>query len=162
MDNQRIIISGIVGGLIAAILNSVPFLNLINCFCCIGIMFGGAVALYYYDRTFEFPEYINLPNSVTVGIAAGILGAFISLIIEWIIYINFGHWELEFLKELTYKMDEVPPIIDEVINELENESHRGFLFGQIMLRNLIVMPIFCLSGSLITRVFLNKNRVEEI
>ena len=51
MDNQRIMAAGFVGGLVAAVLNSIPILNFINCFCCAGIMLGGAVALVYYDRS---------------------------------------------------------------------------------------------------------------
>ena len=81
MENQRIIISGLAGGTVAAILNAVPFLNFINCFCCIGIMLGGAVALAYYDYTIQIKEYLSPAIAVTLGITSGIIGAFISLII---------------------------------------------------------------------------------
>ena len=162
MDNQRILSAGFVGGLVAAALNSIPVLNFINCFCCAGIMLGGAVALIYFDRSYTIREYISPATAVTLGITAGLFGAFISLGIDYIIYINFGHWEIEFLYGLLDGMEEVPPALEEMLYELEQELQAGFIWGSILLRNLILMPIFCLIGSVITRVYINKNREESI
>ncbi len=159
MDNQRLLTAGFIGGFVAAILNSIPFLNFINCFCCLGIMLGGAIALIYHDRSFQTKEYINPAMAVTLGITSGLFGAFISLFIDWFIYINYGHWEIEFMQQLIDNMDEVPPVLDEIFYELEEQLKSGFLWGSILLRNLLLMPVFCLVGSLITRVILNKNRI---
>jgi hypothetical protein len=158
MDNQKIIVAGLIGGFAAGALNSIPVLNFINCFCCLGIMLGGAIALIYYDRSFLMNDYISPALAVTLGITSGLFGAFISLFFDWLIYLNFGHWELEFMQSVFDNMDEVPPILDELFNEMEAELKYGFIWGSIMLRNLLIMPVFCLFGSLITRVLLNKNR----
>ncbi len=161
MDNQRIMAAGFVGGLVAAALNSIPILNFINCFCCAGIMLGGAVALIYYDRSFTVREYINPATAVTVGITAGLFGAFISLGIDYVIYINFGHWELDFMYNILDAIEEVPPAIEEMLYELEQDLQAGFIWGSLLFRNLILMPIFCLIGAVIIRVFINKNRKES-
>ena len=161
MDNQNIIISGIVGGAVAAILNSVPFLNFINCFCCLGIMLGGAISILYYDRNFGEGQHLNLAVAITLGIASGIIGAFFSLLIEWMIYANFGRWDLELLQKFVENIEELPEYLDELIVELEQEWNSGFLWGAILLQNLILMPIFCLVGALISRVILNKNRIDS-
>ena len=158
MDNQKIIMAAIIGGVVTAALNSIPVLNFINCFCCMGIMLGGAVALYYYDRSFLMNEYISPALAVTLGIASGLAGAFISLFIDWLIYLNFGHWELAFMQNLMDNMDEVPAVIDDIFSDLKDELRFGFLWGSILLRNLLLMPVFCLIGSLLTRMLLNKNR----
>jgi hypothetical protein len=162
MDNQRIMAAGFVGGLVAGALNSIPILNFINCFCCAGIMLGGAVALIYYDRSFTVREYINPATAVTVGITAGLFGAFISLGIDYVIYINFGHWELDFMYDVLEAIEEVPPVIEEMLYELEQDLQAGFIWGSLLFRNLILMPIFCLIGAVITRVYINKNREENI
>ena len=162
MDNQRIMAAGFVGGLVAGALNSIPILNFINCFCCAGIMLGGAVALIYYDRSFTVREYINPATAVTVGITAGLFGAFISLGIDYLIYINFGHWELDFMYDVLEAIEEVPPVIEEMLYELEQDLQAGFIWGSLLFRNLILMPIFCLIGAVITRVYINKNREESI
>lgn len=161
LDNQNIIISGIVGGAVAAILNSVPVLNFINCFCCIGIILGGAISVFYYDRNFGDGQFLNPAVAITLGIASGIIGAFFSLLIEWMIYANFGRWELEFLQKFIENIDEIPEYLEELIFELEQDWNYGFLWGAVLLQNLILMPIFCLVGALISRVILNKNRIES-
>ena len=160
MDNQRIISAGFVGGLVAGALNSIPILNFINCFCCAGIMLGGAVALIYYDRSFAIREYLPPATAVTIGITAGLFGAFISLGIDYIIYINFGHWEIEFLYDLLDEMDEVPSALGEMLGELEQELQAGFIWGSILFRNLILIPIFCLIGAVLTRIYINKIRED--
>jgi len=162
MDNQRIIAAGFVGGLVAAAMNSIPILNFINCFCCAGIMLGGAVALVYYDRSFTVREYINPATAITIGITTGLFGAFISLGIDYMIYLNFGHWEIEFMYDILEAMEEVPSALEEMIYELEQELEGGFIWGSILFRNLLLMPLFCLIGALIIRVFINKNREESI
>lgn len=162
MDNQRIMTAGFVGGLVAAILNSIPILNFINCFCCVGIMLGGAVALVYYDRSFTSREFINPAVAVTVGITAGLFGAFLALGIDYFIYLNFGHWQIEFMYDLLDAMDDVPTSLQEMMYELEQELKAGFIWGSLLFRNLLLMPIFCLIGALIIRVFINKNREETI
>jgi len=158
MDNEKIIMAGVIGGFVAAILNSIPFLNVINCFCCMGIMLGGATALVFYDRSFENPEYINSAIALTLGIASGIFGAFFSMGIEWIVYFNFGNWELELLQQLVENMDEIPPFMEEIIQTIEEEKLKGFTAGIVLLRNLIIMPVFCLIGSFFTRLYLNRKR----
>jgi hypothetical protein len=125
-------------------------------------MLGGAVALIYYDRSFTVREYINPATAVTVGITAGLFGAFISLGIDYLIYINFGHWELDFMYDVLEAIEEVPPVIEEMLYELEQDLQAGFIWGSLLFRNLILMPIFCLIGAMITRVYINKNREESI
>ena len=123
-------------------------------------MLGGAVALIYHDRSFPTKEYINPALAVTIGITSGLFGAFISLFLDWFIYINYGHWEIEFMQELMDNMEEVPPVMDELFYELENELKSGFLWWSVLLRNLLLMPVFCLLGSLITRLIINKDRAQ--
>jgi hypothetical protein len=125
-------------------------------------MLGGAVALVYYDRSYTTRLYINPATAVTVGITAGLFGAFISLGIDYIIYLNFGHWEIDFMYDLLESMDEVPTAIEDMIYELEQELEDGFIWGSRLFRNLLIMPVFCLFGALIIRVFINKNREESL
>ena len=162
MDNQRIMAAGFVGGLVSAALNSIPILNFINCFCCAGIMLGGAISLIYYDRSFSTREYVTQATAVTVGITAGLFAAFISLGIDYVIYINFGHWEIEFLYDVLEGMDEIPPAIEDMIYEIEQELQAGFIWGSILFRNLILMPVFCLVGAFLTRIVINKKREDVI
>jgi len=164
MENQRLINSSIVGGTVSALLFSIPFLNIVNCFCCAGIMLGGAVALVYYDRSFEIREYISPASALTVGLVSGLAGAFIAIIVDGMIFTIFGNWELELVNILNESLGEFPEMADameELVYEMELEASKGFYIGRVLLelvRNLIIIPIFSVAGALITRIFLNKNR----
>jgi len=164
MENQRLINSAIVGGTVSALLFSVPFINMINCFCCAGIMLGGAVALVYYDRSFEIREVLSPATALTVGLVSGLAGAFISILVDWLIYSMFGNWELELITTLNESLGDIPEMaeaMDEILFEMEAEASKGFYFGRVLMglvRNLILLPIFSVGGALIVRIFLNKNR----
>jgi hypothetical protein len=165
MENQKLINSAIVGGTVSALLFSIPFLNVIvNCFCCAGIMCGGIVALVYYDRSFEIREYISPASALTVGLVSGIAGAFISILIDGIIFIIFGNWKLELVNILNDTLSDMPEMtesMDEMLYEMQKEAEKGFYLGKILIelvRNLILLPIFSVAGALIARIFLNKNR----
>jgi len=167
MDNQKLYSAAIVGGFVSAMMFSIPFLNLVNCFCCIGIMTGGAIGLLYYYQSFENKEYISPANAITIGLAVGISGAFISVFITWLVYLIFGNWEVEFLQNMSNTMAEIPEMtemFEETLSELEQQSARGMRVGILLMeliRNLIILPIFATAGSLITRVFINK-KIQDI
>jgi hypothetical protein len=164
MENQKLINSAIVGGTVSALLFSVPFINIINCFCCAGIMLGGAVAVVYYDRSFENKEIISPASALTIGLVSGIAGAFISIFIDWIIFSMFGNWELELVNLLNESLADMPELaetMDDLMYELEVEASKGFYFGRVLMelvRNLILLPIFSVAGALIARIFINKKR----
>ena len=161
MENKRIIISSIIGGTVVGVISAVPFLNFINCFCCIGVVAGGAIALIYYDRTLESREFIATATTITIGISTGIAAAFISLLFEWIIFLQFGNWYAELILKIAENLEEIPPELQKMIETIEEEGQYGFSWTAILFRNVIVMPIFCIVGSFITRLYLNKNRSED-
>lgn len=161
MENQKLINAGIYGGIIAALFNATPILNFVNCFCCAGIIAGGAVGMIVYDHTQEEKVYFGTPTAVTVGLVTGIFGAFISLLFEWIFYQVFGDWQLELVQKMMENMDEVPEYISETVREMEDAMSYGFMWASVLIRNLLVIPVFSLAGALLMRLFLIKNRSVE-
>ncbi len=161
MENQRIINAAIIGGLTAALLSTTPIVNLINCLCCVGIIFGGAMGLFYYARSGPEPELLTPPTAVTVGIVTGLFGAFFAVGLEWIYFELFGPWQIEFAREILEKMDDVPVYLEDMLYDIEAQVATGFNWGAVLLENLIVLPVFCLVGSMIARVFINKKGTEQ-
>jgi hypothetical protein len=164
MENQKLINSAIVGGTVSALLFSIPFINIINCFCCTGIILGGAVALFYYDRSFDIKEIISPATALTIGLVSGLAAAFISIFINWLIFSVFGNWELELINILNENLGDMPEMaesMDELIYEMESEVSKGYYFSRVLMelvRNLMLLPIFSVAGALIARLFINKNR----
>jgi MFS family permease len=158
MENRRILISGLIGGSVTAVLSSIPYLNFINCFCCIGIMLGGITSLVYYDHITGSANYVGTAQSITIGITTGLIGAFLSVIVGWLIYLNYGHWDIRFIQSVAEQMDEIPEYLEDMMNELETQAEAGYTWTSILFTNLIIFPVFCLGGSLLARVVLNKKR----
>jgi len=156
MENKRILLSGLLGGFITAIFSAVPYLSFINCFCCLGIMLGGMVALWYFDHSSGSAHIITSAQAVTIGITTGIISAFISLFISWMVYLKLGNWELRFLTTLLQQMEDVSIDMEDLLQKLEEQAAAGFIWTSTLLTNLFIHPLFCLIGALLARLFLNK------
>lgn len=60
------------------VLSALPVINIANC-CCAWILFGGALASYLMQQ--DQPEPIGVGDGAVVGLLAGIVGAFVWLVI---------------------------------------------------------------------------------
>ena len=109
----------LLAGLVIGVIAGVPGLNLINCCCCAGILFGGALAYYLYLQEYralpspEDPQYriwvgtipvdIRLApepsDALILGIAAGIAGALAATFIRAFISLTLGPLENEMLQK---------------------------------------------------------------
>ena len=69
----------LLGGLTIGVLSALPVINLANC-CCAWILFGGALAAYLMQQ--GHPEPINTGDGAVVGLMAGVVGAFVWLLIS--------------------------------------------------------------------------------
>ena len=61
------------------VLSALPVINLANC-CCAWILFGGALAAYLMQQ--NHPEPIQIGDGAIVGLLAGLVGAFVWLIVS--------------------------------------------------------------------------------
>lgn len=156
MENRNILIAGFIGGSVTACFSSIPYLPLINCFCCIGIIMGGISALLSYNRLSGSINNISMPLAITIGITAGLMGAFLSLLLSWVVYVQYGHWDIRLLQSMVDNMEEVPEQLEDALQLLEDRAARGFDWAPTLFSNLLMFPLFCLVGSLLTRLFINK------
>jgi len=64
---------------VIGVLSALPVINVANC-CCAWILFGGALAAYLMQQ--NHPEPIGVGDGAVVGLLAGIVGAFVWLVIS--------------------------------------------------------------------------------
>jgi len=69
----------LLGGIAIGVLSALPVINIANC-CCAWILFGGALAAYLMQQ--NHPEPIQIGDGAIVGLLAGIIGAFVWLIVS--------------------------------------------------------------------------------
>jgi hypothetical protein len=158
MNNQLLYRSALLGGITSALFDALPYLNFINCLCCLGIALGGIIAVFYYRMYSEDSnESLSMPVIVQLGLMSGIFGAFLSFAFQYIVFLIMGNWQIEMLKNLMNQMDEIPPVWEELYDELQNgEEFQTFAGFAVLIRSLIIFPIFTFIGALITNKLIDK------
>jgi len=148
----------IVGGFIAALSDTIPYLSFINCLCCMGIAAGGVMAVFKYKNLEPGKEFV-LPELIQIGLLTGMAGAIIAFVIHFIVFNLIGNWQMEFLTNWIESLDEIPADLEILYEELKRPELQGFAGMAILIRSLILFPVFTLAGAL----FANKilERIEQ-
>ena len=162
----------LIGGAIMAATSAIPYLNMINCACCAGIMLGGMASVYFYLRSLPPDEPpLQAKHGLILGAFAGIFGALIETFVTVIIikllskgYFDQIYIEIEHsITDMQTKGEEVPQIltkIQEAIGTLTQEiADTGFSFVLTVLMlvfNTMKDVLFGLLGGLIGIAVLQK------
>lgn len=157
MDNQKLIHAAVIGGLVAALSDALPYISFVNILCCLGIASGGIVALLYLKRL-EPDKIFMLPELIQIGLITGLVGAFLSFVLNLIVFNAIGNWQVEWLLEMMENMDELPLVWEELYEQLQLPENQGFGGMLILVRNLILFPVFTLAGTIITNRVISKKQ----
>jgi hypothetical protein len=157
-QKQRAIL---IGSAVIAGISSMPGLSIINCCCCAGILFGGALAVYLYQKDFQ-PDMPPLETSdgLIVGLLSGIFGAIGATVISALILLSLGPVEAEFLMNIVGSVIEdlaengtIPyDMADQFLEGMDEQMSDAMSFVGILTSfffNIIIFPIFGMLGGLI-------------
>lgn len=147
-EKPSMLMPALYGGIIMAVISAVPGLNLINCLCCAGVMFGGFMAVYFYKKELT-PEMPPLQSSdgLQLGALAGVFGGVIGAILTVLITQAMGNIGGEFMLQFMERFrDSMPP---ESWDEMEQSIKEGGLSILQIITSLVVSIIFGLLGGLI-------------
>ena len=144
-------IPAIYGGLIMGLISAIPFLSVLNCFCCAGILLGGFLAVYFYKNEFtpDTPPF-TAGDCVAVGALAGVMGAVIGTALSLFILMAFGNVTGRIVMGLLHNLNLNLP--QEVWDRIEESMNEGLTAIKIVIDffgSLIVDSIFGLLGGLI-------------
>jgi hypothetical protein len=104
----------IIGGIIIGLLWSIPFLNLANLCCCLGVMVGGAVAAkVLINRSPYLP--VSSADGAVAGVLAGVIGAGIHLLVGIPLGLVFNEASVSLLRQISSRLNE--PQIREMIEQ---------------------------------------------
>lgn len=165
----------VIGGAVMAATSAIPYLSMINCACCAGIMLGGLAAVYFYLRSLP-PDSAPLESKhgLLLGAFAGIFGAIFETIITVFIiaflskgYFDQIYFEIEkSIGDMESQGKEVPAIINQIQDALtaliQEIGETGFSLALTILMlvfNTMKNVLFGLIGGLIgVEVLQKKNK----
>jgi hypothetical protein len=141
------------GGIIMGVVSGLPFLNLLNCFCCAGILLGGFLSVLFYTR--EAPPgtlQLTSGDALQLGVLAGLFGAFIETALHAAVLGSVGNIVGETLRQALEGMgDMIPPEaldqLDRAFGGLATLTPLAIFFS--FLKSIIINPVFGLLGGLI-------------
>ena len=129
--------AAIIGGLFIGTISGLPGLNFINCCCCAGILGGGILAVYLYQKEFT-DDMLSFESSdaLIVSIIAGIIGAAISVAVSSLVTLLFGPVEVEMLKKffdrLVQKMAEQGSMPQNSIDQMQEQFEQSMREGKTL------------------------------
>ena len=157
----------ITGTLIMTAIAVLPVLNLINVFCCAGIMAGGFAGVYSYKKQLEpsgqFPE---IKDAGMIGILSGILAAvFVTGFGLLISLFSDVNPMLDIMNSLDGMGFDMPPEMLSYIEKFSQEFNEHGFSPTITIisfvSNIILYPLFGSIGALIGVSVLNKNKTKS-
>jgi hypothetical protein len=137
------------GGVIMGVISGIPFLSIVNCFCCAGIMLGGFMAVFFYKKDLnESSPPLTNGDGLALGALAGVAGAVVTAILTALFHLMFGMamgGGMQKLQDMGLG-NQIPPETMRMIQGLM--SDRGIV-GITFVFHLIIDPLFGLIGGLI-------------
>lgn len=145
------IIPALYGGIIMAIISAIPFLSMLNCLCCAGILLGGFLGVYFYKNNFtpDTPPFTS-GDCMGVGALAGVFGAIFGTILSVIFLALFGNIMGRFVAEMIQSMNLNLP--EEAMSAIEESMDKGITFVSLVFQfmaSLVIDAVFGLLGGLI-------------
>lgn len=154
----------LVGGLVIGLLWSVPFLNLINFCCCLGVMVGGALAAWMLiKRSPVLP--VSSGDGAVVGLLAGLAGAGVYLVLGIPISLVFNQAGLSVLRSIFDQMNnpEIHRAMEEAIRNSQNQGLAERLVAALVgwLITSIISVGFSTVGGLIGVAMFEKRKGQQ-
>lgn len=146
----------LLGGLFIGVLSALPFINAGNCFCCMWVIGGGAIAAYLLQQNQATP--ISASDGALTGLLAGVLGSVVSLVISIPVSLLFGPMQAAWMERLSSSAGDVPPEWRSMLESLQHSGGIGIigaLIGFVVM--LFAGVIFGSLGGLLGALFFKKD-----
>jgi uncharacterized protein YqgC (DUF456 family) len=145
----------LLGGLVIGVLSALPVISLANC-CCAWILFGGALAAYLMQQ--NHPEPVNAGDGAIVGLLAGIVGAFVWLVLFIPMTMIMSPFQSSMIQRMLSRSNDMPPEFRAMLESLAAGGGGvgiGVIFFFFVM--LFVSSFFGMFGGLFGALLFRKN-----
>jgi Flp pilus assembly pilin Flp len=153
MNTRALLLSGLIAGVLMALLAELPFISLLNCCLCLWIWAGGIFAVYLYRR---FDNTVG-PTTITHGLLVGLVAGLVAAVLGTIIAAIMGPIAWQYVNQLITTIQgsgvDMGPLADMF------RSTSGFSLFELF-TNLVLYALFGLVGGILgTLIFKGKQDV---
>jgi len=168
MTTPNKILPIVIGTITMTIISTIPIINLLNVFCCAGIIVGGFAGVYTYWKQLQNTGVIlTAKDGGMIGILCGILSAiFVTGFGVLISLFSDINPMIDVMKAFDNMGLEMPPEVIQYLEKFSDEfNQHGFsptitIFSFIF--NLIIYPLFGSIGALLGVSLLNKKNNQAV
>ena len=145
----------LLGGVTIGVLSALPVINLANC-CCAWILFGGALSAYLMQQ--NHPEPIQTGDGAIVGLLAGIIGAFVWVIVSVPIGVAMAPFQSAMAERAMRDAAEMAPELRGIFENMSGAPAIGIglIFGFFVM--LCVSTVFGMIGGLFGALMFKKHQ----
>ena len=145
--------------MVIGVLSALPVINLANC-CCAWILFGGALSAYLMQQ--NHPEPIMIGDGAIVGLLAGVIGAFVWLVVSVPISAMMAPFQSEMANRAMRDAAEMAPELRGIFENLAGAPAIGIglIFGFFVM--LCVSKVFGMLGGLFGALMFKKHQPPVI
>jgi H+/Cl- antiporter ClcA len=141
------------------VLSALPLINLANC-CCAWILFGGALASYLMQQ--DHPEPIQVGDGAIAGLMAGLVGAFVWLILSVPISVAMAPLESGMAERALRNASGMSPEVRQLLESMSGGPAIGvgLILGFFVM--LVVSTTFGMLGGLFGALMFRKSQPPVI
>ncbi|NTV47459.1 MAG: hypothetical protein HGB11_13290 [Chlorobiales bacterium] len=154
------------GAALIVVIGLVPYMSIINAFCCMGLLLAGAISVYHYTTTFHLT--LTSGEGFRLGVYTGVLGGLATLVISYSLQLLFGYIPgselLGIMKELQLSMVqndvEMTREVESAYLEIQESelSVVQIVFGTLV--TMTVDPVFTGLGGAIAANLFKRGKAE--
>jgi hypothetical protein len=143
----------LLGGVAIGVLSALPVINVANC-CCAWILFGGALSAYLMQA--NHPEPIQTGDGAIAGLMAGVIGAFVWLIISVPINMAMAPFQSQMAQRILRDASDMSPELRGLFESMSGGPviGIGLVFGFFVM--LAVSTMFGMLGGLFGALIFKK------
>lgn len=145
--------SALLGGLFIGILSALPIIHIANC-CCLWITSGGFLAGYLAQQ--NDPRPLTRGQGALAGLLAGIVGAFVWLIVASALDAFIAPFQERFIAAVLQNADDMPAEARDWLELMGNRASTPFRLAAGFVFQLMASFVFATLGGLLAAVFFAK------
>ncbi|MGE5837375.1 MAG: hypothetical protein ACM4AI_23075 [Acidobacteriota bacterium] len=141
----------LLGGLFIGVLSALPVVGSANACCCLWVVAGGVLVVYLQQQNTPLP--VETADAVLGGLIAGLIGAVIACLGQYILYAITGTLWQDMVRQQLEQNPEVPSEVKDMVTNLLTGRALWLL---VLAFTLPLYAVFAMLGALLGLTFFRK------